>query len=100
MPTSSRDRQMAVYAIAAVFNDCPSMPEVIHRWTISGAHALTQHIRAKGGKRWQHAPQLAEVFATHRERELAQVLARLGVLLRQGVGAEDLCRFIQTTLEA
>lgn len=101
MPANSRDRQMAVYAIATVFNDCPTMPEIIHRWTGSGAATLAHHIRVKGGKRWHYAPQLAEVFSAHRERErkLEQALGQLAILLECGSSTDDLRRFIRDALK-
>lgn len=91
---------MAVYAIATVFNDCPTMPEIIHRWTDSGAAALTQHIRVKGGKRWHYAPQLAEVFSAHRERErkLEQALGQMAILLECSPSTADLKRFVRDAL--
>jgi len=101
MTASSRDRQMAVYAITTVFNDYPTMPEVIHRWTSSGAAMLSHHIRVKGGKRWHYAPQLAEVFSAHRDRErkLEQALGQLAILLECGSSTDDLRRFIRDALK-
>ncbi len=101
MKTNSRDRQMAVYAISTVFNDYPTMPEIMHEWTASGAASLASYIKVRGGKRWQYAPQLAEVFAAHRaqERRLAQAFGQLAILLECKAKPDEVRKFVHDVLK-
>lgn len=101
MKTNSRDRQMAIYAISTVFNDYPTMPDLMHAWTSTGDRSLAATIKVSGGKRWQYAPQLAEVFSAHRDRErkLAQALGQLAILVECKASHGDLRKFIQDVLK-